>query len=55
MRTQTLTVAMNGDEVGTLYRDGNGEMSFIIDGLNQKAIILAVYASFCTLKQALNI
>lgn len=28
MRTQTLTVAMNGDEVGTLYRDGNGAMSF---------------------------
>lgn len=28
MRTQTLTVAMNGDVVGTLYRDGSGAMSF---------------------------
>ena len=28
MGAQTLTVAMNGDEVGTLYRDGNGAMSF---------------------------
>lgn len=28
MRTQTLTVAMNGDVVGTLFRDGSGAMSF---------------------------
>lgn len=28
MKTQTLTVAMNGDVVGTLYRDGSGAMSF---------------------------
>lgn len=28
MRTQTLTVAMNGDVVGNLYRDGSGAMSF---------------------------
>jgi serine/threonine-protein kinase HipA len=28
MRTQTLTVAMNGEVVGTLYRDGRGAMSF---------------------------
>lgn len=28
MRTQALTVAMNGDIVGTLYRDGSGTMSF---------------------------
>lgn len=28
MRTKTLTVAMNGDVVGTLYRDGSGAMSF---------------------------
>lgn len=28
MRTQRLTVAMNGDVVGTLYRDGGGAMSF---------------------------
>lgn len=28
MRTRTLTVAMNGDVVGALYRDGSGAMSF---------------------------
>ena len=28
MRTQTLTVAMNGEIVGTLYREGSGAMSF---------------------------
>ncbi len=28
MRTQALTVAMNDDVVGTLYRDGSGAMSF---------------------------
>ena len=28
MRTQTLTVAMNGEVVGTLYREGSGAMSF---------------------------
>lgn len=28
MRAQVLQVAMNGEEVGTLYRDGNGAMSF---------------------------
>lgn len=28
MRTQTLTVAMNGEVVGTLYRDNRGAMSF---------------------------
>lgn len=28
MRTQSLTVAMNGDVVGTLYRDSSGGMSF---------------------------
>ena len=28
MRTHTLTVAMNGDVVGNLYRDGSGAMSF---------------------------
>ncbi|WP_222422710.1 HipA N-terminal domain-containing protein [Rheinheimera sediminis] len=28
MRAQILQVAMNGEEVGTLYRDGNGAMSF---------------------------
>ncbi len=28
MRVQTLLVAMNGEEVGTLYREGNGAMSF---------------------------
>jgi serine/threonine-protein kinase HipA len=28
MRIQTLMVAMNGEEVGTLYREGNGAMSF---------------------------
>jgi serine/threonine-protein kinase HipA len=28
MKTQTLTVAMNGEIVGTLYREGNGAMSF---------------------------
>ncbi|MGL6518456.1 type II toxin-antitoxin system HipA family toxin [Aeromonas caviae] len=28
MRTQLLTVAMNGEVVGTLYRAGNGAMSF---------------------------
>lgn len=28
MKTQALTVAMNGDVVGTLYRDGTGAMSF---------------------------
>ncbi|WP_367272946.1 HipA N-terminal domain-containing protein [Candidatus Symbiopectobacterium sp.] len=28
MRTQTLTVATNGDVVGTLFRDGSGAMSF---------------------------
>ncbi|EPW8574464.1 HipA N-terminal domain-containing protein [Morganella morganii] len=28
MKVQALTVAMNGDVVGTLYRDGTGAMSF---------------------------
>jgi serine/threonine-protein kinase HipA len=28
MRLQSLMVAMNGEEVGTLYRDGDGAMSF---------------------------
>lgn len=28
MRVQILQVAMNGEEVGTLYRDGDGAMSF---------------------------
>lgn len=28
MRTQTLVVAMNGETVGNLYRDGSGAMSF---------------------------
>ncbi|MDU4092772.1 MAG: HipA domain-containing protein, partial [Pantoea sp.] len=28
MRTQTLVVAMNGEMVGSLYRDGSGAMSF---------------------------
>jgi len=28
MRVQTLLVAMNGEEVGTLYREGDGAMSF---------------------------
>lgn len=31
MRTQTLTVAMNGEVVGTLYRDNRGAMSFQYD------------------------
>ncbi len=28
MKMQTLTVAMNGEVVGTLYRDNKGAMSF---------------------------
>ena len=31
MRVQTLIVAMNAEVVGTLYRDGNGAMSFQYD------------------------
>lgn len=29
MQTPALTVAMNDEVVGTLYRDGSGTMSFI--------------------------
>ncbi len=33
MRAQTLIVAMNGEVVGTLYRDGDGAMSFQYNGV----------------------